>query len=240
MVNKNDQKYRITIRNWDEYQREMRGGETRRRRREWVAVSVDLFSDPDFLALDQGLRNAWVGLLCHAGKVGPVFELCPSDARLLFRLRSSPDFELLANHGFIDLKAATGQDIQDRQDKTLARDTSKPSKSEDDERLAELKSIYPKRAGSQPWKRAMKAAHGRIAADGATWTDLTDGVRRYAEYCRQTDKIGTEYVMMAATFFGPDKHYEQPWDPPAGKAERRQGRTVEAGHSWLEKTDDQK
>jgi hypothetical protein len=58
---KGDQKYRITIRNWEKYQREMRGGEKRKRRREWVAISVDLFSDPDYLALDATHSRWWLG-----------------------------------------------------------------------------------------------------------------------------------------------------------------------------------
>ena len=250
---KKDQKHRITIRNWDEYQREMRGGAKRRRRREWVALSVDLFSDPDFLALDQCHRIAWVGLLCHAGKVGPVFELCGSDARLLFRLRTSPDFQVLADQGFIDLEAATGQTIHDRQDKQdngvsdekpeaepleLEPPESKPPPDRDEERLAELKAVYPKRAGSQPWKRAMKAANARMK-DGATWTQILDGVRRYAEYCRATDKIGSEYVMMASTFCGPDEHFKQPWDPPASIADRRTRRNLDAVSEVLAEGEDE-
>ena len=101
----NERKRRIHIRNWKRYQREMRGGERRRRRRDWVAISVDLFSDPDFLALDQLHQLCWIGMLCHAGKVGPVFSLSPSDARLLFRLRRTPDFEVLEKQSFIDLEA---------------------------------------------------------------------------------------------------------------------------------------
>ncbi len=247
MANKNE-RYRITIRNWDDYQREMRGGEKRRRRREWVAVSVDLFSDPDFLLLDQCHRLAWLGLLCHAGKVGPVFELCGSDARLLFRLRATPDFRVLRDQGFIDLEAATRQDIHDKQDKqdnwvsdieneTPPKAKPEPKPDKDAERLAELKAIYPKRAGSQPWKRAMKAANARISA-GATWTDILDGVRRYAAYCAATDKLGTEYVMMASTFCGPDEHFAQAWDPPVSASERRTHRNLDAVSQVLTEDED--
>lgn len=242
MPKKNDQKFRITIRNWDEYQSALKGKGERRSRRHWVAISTHLFRDPDFLALDLCERVAWLGLLCHAGAMGPVFDLSPSVARVLWGLYRTPDFQALANQGFIDLEIDNKQGLQTRkEDKQTDLDKKKPDKAkrEDDPRLVELKAIYPKRVGSQPWPRAMKAANARIEA-GATWTDLADGVRRYAEFCRQTDKIATEYVMMAATFFGPDKHYEQPWNPPQNKAERRQDRTIEAGHEWLERTDEDK
>lgn len=244
-MGKNNQKYRITIRKWDEYQREMRGGEKRRKRREWVAISVDLFSDPDWLSLDATHSRLWLGLLLHAGKVGPSFEMSPTFARRLFDLRRSCDFQVLADQGFIDLEAATGQTVQDRQDKqdNTASDEKPdnpppdPKPDRDEERLAELKAVYPKRAGSQPWKRAMKAANARMKG-GATWTEILDGVRRYAEYCRVTDKIGSEYVMMASTFCGPDEHFKQPWDPPASIAERRTQRNVEAGRRFLEDEDE--
>ncbi len=83
----------------------------------------------------------------------------------------------------------------------------------DESRLAELKAGYPKRVGSQPWKKAMKAAHARMASH-TTWPEIIDGVRRYAEFCRSQGKTDTEFVMMAATFCGPDEHFKEPWTCP--------------------------
>ena len=71
--------------------------------------------------MDQVQRNAWVGLLCHAGKVGPVFDLCPSSARVMFQLRRCPDFDLLQNQGFIRIKEHT--DKTDRTDRTDSKET---------------------------------------------------------------------------------------------------------------------
>jgi len=144
---KSNQRYTITIKNWKIYQREMRGGEKRRRRRDWVAISVDLFSDPDFFSMDQVHRNAWVGLLCHAGKVGPVFDLCSSDARVMFQLRRSPDFEVFKNHGFIDLKTATDKTVQDNA--SLTDKTAKKSKKRT-LRFEEWWGFYPKKVGKIP------------------------------------------------------------------------------------------
>ena len=45
-----------------------------------------------------------------------------------------------------------------------------------------FKAAYPKRSGSQPWARAVKAANARIK-EGATFDAMIDGARRYAEFC---------------------------------------------------------
>lgn len=77
---------------------------------------------------------------------------------------------------------------------------------------------YPRRAGGNSKADAFKAWSARIKS-GATAQELTDGVRRYAEYVTAAGKLNTEYVKQASTFFGPSKHYEEPWMfvAPAGK-----------------------
>jgi hypothetical protein len=81
----------------------------------------------------------------------------------------------------------------------------------------EIRRAYPRRAGSNPWPRALKAIHARLA-EGATWAELADGVRRYAEFVRATRKEGTELVQQAARFFGPGKEFENDWKQPAQAA----------------------
>lgn len=73
---------------------------------------------------------------------------------------------------------------------------------------------YPKRAGGNPKATAYKHWKARIA-DGATASELLAGVQRYAAYIRTTGKLGTEYVKQAATFFGPDRHFEEAWQTPS-------------------------
>lgn len=228
-----EKKYQITIRNWDKYQREMRGGEKRRRRRDWVAISTDLFSDPSFFEMDQCHRTAWIGLLCHAGKVGPVFELCPSAARLLFRLRRSPDFEVFRNQGFIDLKAATDKTRQYKTDKTIHKEKKPPPKT----KIAlidsnELRAIYPTRAGGNPWGKAISAIKARMS-EGHSWKTIADGIRRYAVFCDHTGKTGTEFVKYAATFCGPDKYFLEPWNIPKNKAESQQAKNINVLREWV-------
>lgn len=74
---------------------------------------------------------------------------------------------------------------------------------------------YPNRAGSNPKNRAYKAWCARIK-EGVSHGDIQNGVIRYGHYCGATGKLNTEYVMQSATFFGPDKHYENPWTIPTG------------------------
>ena len=77
---------------------------------------------------------------------------------------------------------------------------------------------YPKRAGGNSKVDAFKAWTARIKS-GATAQELTDGVRRYADYVTTAGKLNTEYVKQASTFFGPSKHYEELWsfEVPTGK-----------------------
>ena len=83
----------------------------------------------------------------------------------------------------------------------------------------EFKAAYPKRAGGQPWNRALKAARARIA-EGHTAQEMIDGATRYAAFIRDTGKENTEYVKQAATFLGPDKSFLEPWTPGAFNGRR--------------------
>lgn len=67
---------------------------------------------------------------------------------------------------------------------------------------------YPKREGGNPKKRALKAWRARIR-EGVTNADLEAGVERYAAHVRTKGKERTEFVMQAATFFGPDEHWRE-------------------------------
>jgi hypothetical protein len=84
-------------------------------------------------------------------------------------------------------------------------------------------SLYPKRAGGNSKADALKAWNARIAA-GIESARMLDGVQRYAAFCKATNKIGTEYVKQAATFFGPGLHFDADWTPPIGDPPRGGGR----------------
>ena len=77
--------------------------------------------------------------------------------------------------------------------------------------------IYPKRSGSNPKNKAYSAWKARLQGDNWAWDKMYEGVKRYLLFCDATGKTGTEYVMQAATFFGPDQHYENDWIIPKPK-----------------------
>ena len=73
--------------------------------------------------------------------------------------------------------------------------------------------VYPKRAGGNPKAPALRAYLARVKS-GVSPADLLAGVRRYAAFITATGKENTEYVKQAASFFGPDAHWAEPWTPP--------------------------
>lgn len=82
--------------------------------------------------------------------------------------------------------------------------------------------IYPKRVGGNSKRKAYRAYQARVREGYELMCYVFDdniraGLRRYKAFCEATGKIGTEYVMQAATFFGPDEHFLEDWDLPEAK-----------------------
>jgi hypothetical protein len=115
------------------------------------------------------------------------------------------------------------------------RVTTAASRPAEGPEFAQLKQIFPKRNGNQPWQRAKKAINARLA-EGSTWYEILEGARRYAAWCSATGKLNTESVMQAATFCGPEKPFTQPWTPPATKADNRLAQNLSAAQQFLERT----
>ena len=95
--------------------------------------------------------------------------------------------------------------------------------------IADLKTIYPERAGDQDWPRALRNGAKRIK-EGHTPEQFLDGARRYAAYVRATGKERTEFVKQAASFIGSgtSKPFLDAWTPPATKADNRTRSNLEA------------
>jgi hypothetical protein len=102
--------------------------------------------------------------------------------------------------------------------------------------FAELRLVYPLRAGNQRWRDAERAANSRVS-EGHDPKEFLDGARRYAAYCVATGKVRTEYVLQAATFLGPDKPFLQPWDLPATKADTRLAGNISAAEEFMRRTE---
>ncbi len=102
--------------------------------------------------------------------------------------------------------------------------------------FAEFRRVYPQRSGDQSWRKAERAANARVA-EGHDPAELIAGASRYAEFCRLTEKTGTEFVKQAATFLGPDKPFLQPWSPPATKADKRLAGNISAAEEFMRRTE---
>ena len=70
--------------------------------------------------------------------------------------------------------------------------------------------VYPERSGGNPQPRAFAAWRARLR-EGVKPGELIAGVQRYRNFCEAEGKIGTPYVMQAATFFGPDENFMETW-----------------------------
>lgn len=80
---------------------------------------------------------------------------------------------------------------------------------------AEFESLwkaYPKRSGQNPKKKAYQAWNARLDGDTLPY-EIFRGVERYAAYIKATN-MDPKYVMMAATFFGPEEHFLNDWEAP--------------------------
>lgn len=98
-----------------------------------------------------------------------------------------------------------------------AGDCAKATKPECPEGFEQAWREYPQRPGASR-ADSLKAWKARVR-EGVDPQSLIDGVLRYAAYCRacQTDP---SYIKQPATFFGPGRHYEADWTPPARASPR--------------------
>ena len=82
----------------------------------------------------------------------------------------------------------------------------------------------PKKAAYQAWRSRLK--------EGLTVETLTACTQEYARYCKRAAKTGTESVMMAATFYGPNERWRDFLPAPkqggddSGLAEERRNNTA--------------
>lgn len=87
---------------------------------------------------------------------------------------------------------------------------------------------YPKRPGSNPKRKALQAWNARIK-DGHDPAKILAGVIRYGNFCDQTSKTNTEYVMQAVRFLGASCEFDNPWTPPAKLSPDRNPRSRHSG-----------
>ncbi|MFD1216389.1 helix-turn-helix domain-containing protein [Microbulbifer celer] len=81
---------------------------------------------------------------------------------------------------------------------------------------------YPKRAGGNPRADALKAY--RKQRKSHPFDEIHAGLLRYRRFCELTNKIETEYVQQAKTFFGPGKHWQGDFPLPTHGGSRENHR----------------
>ena len=79
-------------------------------------------------------------------------------------------------------------------------------------------SLYPSRPGTNK-AQSFKAWSARIN-EGINPRSIVDGVIRYAKYCEALS-VEPKYIKQPATFFGPDRHFENDWTPPVVQAPQK-------------------
>ena len=156
------------------------------------------------------------------------FHPSDSDKNGIFtRQNLTPDPQVNSKH---DPQVNSKQESQDIGVCSKAYSENRSSKENYSNDFEQAWQAYPKRAGGNSKAAAWKAWKARIE-DGVTTVAMLDGVNRYAAYVRATGSAGTQYVKQAATFFGPDRHFDESWQAPAVAASGRSGGLPVSGFS---------
>lgn len=156
------------------------------------------------------------------------FHPSDSDKNGVFtRQNLTPDPQVNSKH---DPQVNSKQESQDIGACGKAPSENRSSKESYSNEFEQAWQAYPKRAGGNSKAAAWKAWKARIK-DGVNTEAMLAGVNRYAGYIRATGSAGTQYVKQAATFFGPDRHFEESWQAPFGAVSGRPGGLPVSGFS---------
>ena len=156
------------------------------------------------------------------------FHPSDSDKNGVFtRQNLTPDPQVNSKH---DLQVNSKQESQDIGVCGKASSEHRSSKENYSNEFEQAWQAYPKRAGGNSKAAAFKAWKARLK-DGVKPEDMLAGVKRYAAYVRTTGSVGTQYVKQAATFFGPDRHFEEAWQTPSAPGGGRRSALPVSGFS---------
>ncbi|MDT7070876.1 helix-turn-helix domain-containing protein [Citrobacter amalonaticus] len=157
-----------------------------------------------------------------------VFHPSDSDKNGVFtRQNLTPDPQVNSKH---DPQVNSKQESQDIGVCGKASSENRSSKENYSNEFEQAWQAYPKRAGGNSKAAAFKAWKARLK-DGVKPEDMLAGVKRYAAYVRTTGSVGTQYVKQAATFFGPDRHFEEAWQTPSAPGGGRRSALPVSGFS---------
>ena len=223
----------------------------------WIKLHAKTLESYDFSRLQDASKAHLMLIWLLASRTENKLPYDPTWVGARINARDPVDLDELQALGFIEMvqsasapqasrlhvaRPETERETETKREKRQSReDTSARLPTSQGEKFdfEAFKAAYPKRSGSQPWARAVKAANARIMG-GFNFDVMVDGARRYAEFCGTAGKIGTEYVMQAATFLGPELHFLEPWDPRPSKSEALEQRNRQHAIDFIEGQNDER
>lgn len=118
------------------------------------------------------------------------------------------------SHSFEPVNEPVNEPIKHTDASAIASAPTRSAKQDYSLEFEKAWQAYPKRAGGNSKAAAFKAWNARLK-DGVKPEVMLAGVKRYAAFARATGSAGTQYVKQAASFFGPDRHFEESWQAPS-------------------------
>lgn len=217
----------LHIAKWDDYQ----SYRTDRGAPPWIKVHVKLRSSAKWAALSDAEKGQLVSLwLCAADRAGRI----PADAEVLRKiclLDDPPDIDKFKKLGYLQeggrqrgvKLTPTGRHGDapeerrgDKRRENTMVDPAAPDATtapdfhtEFDERIWP---VYPKRSNNP--KKPARDKYAKLRKSGVEFEDLLQATKRYALFCKATGKTGTETVMQAQTFFGPNERWHDEFPIP--------------------------
>lgn len=200
----------------------------------WIKLYISLLDDYDFIKLSPENRYKTVAFFLLASLHD---NYIPNDQEYISRrmgLEQPVDLQPIIDAGFISLckhkaRQVLAEDKQEDSPRARAESREEESREETEKRRKEKKEytddfeeawkLYPSRPDN-PKRSAFKAWNARLK-EGVEPAELIGATARYAEHCRKEGIIGTKFVKMASTFYGPNEHWretyeveEEPYIPP--------------------------
>lgn len=187
------------------------------RRPPWIKLYQEVLEDYDFTRLQDASRSHLLAIWLLASRYE---NRVPYDAEWIGRaiLASSPvDLDVLISAGFLtvcgDGSAMLAKREQDAKPEVETERETETEKTSGERSFETAWEIYPPRNGTNSRRDAQQSWNARIREKQAV-EDMVAGARRYRAWCDATGKTGTEKVMQGKRFFGPSKHYLEPYDLP--------------------------
>lgn len=199
------------IKNWSTYQHYSD------RNPPWIKLHNNILTSKTWVCLDDASKALAVAIMLLAARTDNRIPADPEYIKRVCYLDTTPNLEKLVHVDFIEIIDLDDSCKQGLANRTTETETEKRSKGASTkkknpytEEFEALWLLYPKRDGSNPKTRAYRAYRARLG-EGVDHADLVSAVKRYAAWCEAKDKVGTETVMQASRFFGPNEEWKNEW-----------------------------